>query len=83
MAEVVLRQIGARAVWTVFEYKTLAVWRDFGLTLDELGLIHSKKRRDARNLRVRDAHDPVLYAAARPAHPALEIIHFHILHAST
>ena len=56
---------------------------DFSLAFDELGLIHSKKRRDARDLRVRDTHDPILDAAARPAHPALEIIHFHILNAST
>ena len=77
-AEVFLCQIGARAVRTALENQALAIWRDFSLTLDELGLVHSKKRRDARNLRVRDAHDSVLDAAARPAHPALEIIQFHL-----
>ena len=77
-AEVVLCQIGARAVRTALEDKAFPVGRDFSLAFDELGLIHSKKRRDARDLRVRDAHDSVLDAAARPAHPALEIIQFHL-----
>ncbi len=78
-AEVVLRQIGARAVRTALENQALAIWRDFSLAFDELCLAHSKKRRDVRNLRVRHAHDSVLDAAARPAHPALEIIQFHHL----
>ena len=78
-AEVVLRQIGARAVWTTLENQALAVWRDFSLTLNEFRFVHSKKRRDTRNLRVRDAHDSVLDAAARPAHPALELPLLHLL----
>ena len=77
-AEVVIRQIGARAVWTTLENKTLAIGRDFRLALDERRFAHSEKRRDARDLRVRDAHDPVLDAAARPAHPALELVQFHL-----
>ena len=77
-AEVALCQIVTRAVWTTLEDKTLAIRRDFGLAFNELGLIHSKKRRDTRDLRVRDAHDPVFDAAACPAHPALELVQFHL-----
>ena len=77
-AEVVVRQIGARAVWTALENQALTIRCDFGLALDEIGLCHSEKRRNVRDLRVRDAHDPVLDAAARSAHPALELVQFHL-----
>ena len=77
-AEIVVRQIGARAVRTTLEDKTLAIGRNLGLALDELRFPHSKERRNPCNLRIRDTHDPVLYAAARPAHPALELVQFHL-----
>ena len=76
-AEVVVRQVGACAVRAALEDKALPVGRDLRLALDELRFAHSEKRRDARDLRVRDAHDPVLDAAARPAHPALEVSRLH------
>jgi len=76
-AEVVVHQVGAGAVRTAFEDEAPPVGRDLRFALDERRFAHSEERRDACNLRVRDAHDPVLDAATRPAHPAREIIRFH------
>ena len=52
------------------------VWQCFARA-EKLGATAKDNVGDCGNLRVRDAHDPVLDAAARPAHPALEVIHFH------
>ena len=40
---------------------------------------YRQKCRDARDFRVRDAHDPILDAAARPTHPTLKLPLLHFL----
>ena len=76
-AEVVVRQVDAGAVRSTLEDEALPVGRDLRLARDKLRFAHSKKRRDARDLRVQDAHYSVFDTAARPAHPALELSRLH------
>ncbi len=49
-----------------------AVGRQFRLPLDKVRLFHPDKRRDAFDLFIGDAHDPVFDPAARPALAAHE-----------
>ena len=49
------------------------VWQCFARA-EKLGATAKDNVGDCGNLRVRDAHDSVLDAATRPAHPALESI---------
>ena len=76
-APVVIRQPRTCAVGAAFENQPAAVGRYLRLAFDEVRLGQAEECGNARDLRVRDAHDPVLDAAARPAHPALETSHLH------
>ena len=49
-AEVVQCQIGTRPVRMAFEHEALAVWREFRLLLDEIGLAHAEIGGDTGNL---------------------------------
>ena len=71
-APVVIRQPRTCAVWAAFENQPAAVGRYLRLAFDEVRFGHAEEYGNARDLRVRDAHDPVLDAAARPAAAARE-----------
>ena len=77
-AKVVLVKIRTSAIWQALQHQPLAVGRNLGFIGDEFGLVHAKVRGDSRDLRIRNAHYAVLYPAACPAAPALEIASVHL-----
>ena len=72
-AEVVVSQVDAGAVRTAAQDEALAVRGEFRLVGDERFCAYPEERRDAGNLRVRDADDSVLDPTARAAALAGEV----------
>ena len=74
-AEVVFRQVGARAVGTALEHERLAVGRELRLMGDEVGFRHAEMRGDGGDLRIRHTDDAVIDPAASAAATAMELFH--------
>ena len=76
--KIIFVKIHTSSIGPALQHQPLAIRRKLGFIGDEFTFIHAKIGGDPRNLRVRNAHDAVLYPAARPAHPALELVQFHL-----